>query len=135
MVELCEAVLTSVARGTEFSRANPNLARAIYLNMGRSPYFDRAQMDGGIRFLTDFVTRTYGEGSVPFINQDVCARYIFNGATGLIRDWIRTGMEEDSQTMAKRCVAFNLQCASLIAARALDPEVLEFIERWEFEGC
>ena len=134
LVDICEAVLTSVARSMEFSRANPNLARAIALNMGRSPYFDRAQTDGGVTFLTEFVTHAYGSGTVGFISQDVCARYIFNGATGLVRDWVRSGMVEDSQTMAKRCVTLNLQCASLMAGRAIDPEVLAYIEQWRFEG-
>lgn len=53
IVELCGDVLTSVARGLEFARAYPNLARAVSFNMGRSPYFDRTQMDGGIIFLAD----------------------------------------------------------------------------------
>lgn len=133
--ELAEAVLASVARSLEFSRENPNLARAISLNMGRSPYFDRAQMDGGITFIAGFAAHAYGAGKVSFIDKDICARYIFNGASGLIREWVRAGMPTDSETLAKRCVAFNLQCASLMAGRGIEPEVLEFIERWHFEGC
>lgn len=100
MVELCGDVLTSVARGLEFERAHPNLARAV-----------------------------------SFIDKDVCARYVFNGATGVIREWMRTGMEQDSESLAKQCVAFNLQCISLMAGHGIDPEVLAFIENWHFEGC
>ena len=44
-------------------------------------------------------------------------------------------MEADPETLAKQCVAFNLQCASLMAGRGIDPEVLAFIEGWRFEGC
>lgn len=134
MVAICEAVLTSVARNAEFSRINPSLTRAILCNMGRSPYFDRAQIDGGIRFLTDFVSSFYGTGGPSFITKDVCAHYIFNGATGLLREWARSGMEEDSETLAKRCVAFNLQCASLMAKQSIDPSVLNAIESWHFRG-
>ena len=45
------------------------------------------------------------------------------------------GMEQDSESLAKQCVAFNLQCISLMAGHGIDPEVLAFIESWHFEGC
>lgn len=118
-----------------FERAHPNLARAVSFNMGRSPYFDRAQVDGGIVFLADCAMHFYGSGNVSFIDKDVCARYVFNGATDVIREWIRMGMEQDSESLAKQCVAFNLQCISLMAGHGIDPEVLAFIESWHFEGC
>ena len=135
MTEMAEAVLTSVARSAEFSRANPNLAKAISFNMGRSPYFDRAQMDGGITFLTEYAAHVAGNDGEGLITKDVCARYIFNGATGVVREWIRGGMEADPETLAKQCVAFTLQGASLMAGRGIDPEVLAFIEGWRFEVC
>lgn len=130
-VDACLAVLQSILAQIEFSRANPNLARSVVMNLGRSPYYDRAQAAGGVDYLTGFIADVYGESAIPLITCDVCARYIFNGATGLCRDWMRAGMVEPPLTIAKRCLLLNLQCASIMMGKAIDSAVVDAIEKWE----
>lgn len=131
LTDVCFAVLGNMVDQLEFSRDNPNLTRAIMMNTGRSPYYDRAEAVGGVEYLTGFIADAYGESRQALVSRETCARYIFNGAMGLCRDWVRAGMVEPPTAVAKRCLLLNLQCASLIAGEALDPAVERAIEEWE----
>lgn len=130
LTDVCFAVLGNMVDQLEFSRDNPNLTRAIMMNTGRSPYYDRAEAVGGVEYLTGFIADAYGEPRQALVSRETCARYIFNGAMGLCRDWVRAGMVEPPTAVAKRCLLLNLQCASLIAGGALDPAVERAIEEW-----
>lgn len=124
-------VLESMVRQMDFARDNPNLTRAILTNMGRSPYYDKAEVVGGVEFLRDFIADRFGVGHAELVDCDSCAYYIFNGATSLSRRWMREGMVEPPEVIAKRSLLLNIQCMSLLTGHALDPAVVEAVERWE----
>lgn len=131
--EICDTVLHDLVVHLRFIRENPNLSRAVLFNMGRNPYYDRAESDGGVLFLTGFAEDRTGPGKAGFLTQDACARYSFNGANALVRDWLRTGMKQPDELIAKQCLLLNLQCAALMDGGAVDARTVEHIAGWRFE--
>ncbi len=133
-------ILGRIVDQLRFSRENPNLARAVLFNVGRSPYFDRAVLDGGVTYLTNFAVDSaelaggYGGGlEGGALTPDICARYIFGGSTALKLDWLRRGMLDDEQTVAKRALMLNLQCISLLTGESVSHDTIEFIRDWTYE--
>lgn len=133
MQEICDNVLHDLVVHLLFIKENPNLSRAVLLNMGRDPYFDRAEIDGGIVFLTGFAHDSEGPGRAPFLTQEACACYIFNGANSPVRNWLRRGMVEDVELVSKQCLLLNLQCARLMDGKAVSAETVTYINGWRYE--
>lgn len=116
----------------EFKR-NPNLARAVFLNVGVSPYFascECAEED----LVVDHVATEYGGDAwvAPYIDTDACSRFIRAGIFGMLRDWVRGGMVDDIERMVKAGAFFSLSCTAAMVGRAIEPEYLTAINAWHF---
>lgn len=128
-----EGLLNNTALHLVFLRQNPNLANTVALSIGRSPCFDEIGKRR-TEILTAYIVDAFGESSaLPYMTQEFCARYMHNGTTGILCDWIRSGMTEDIETLSRRIVALHVHSASLAAGHGLDPQVASYIEDWRYD--
>lgn len=130
--EAVSELLEQRVNSLEFLRANPNLARAILIHAGVSPYYARAE-ELEEELTVDHLVYEYGPqgDDVPcYLSYRDCAHFISAGWYAVMRRWFFEGMVEDPVSVAKRGVHLSLQVAAGMAGRPIEPEYAQAIEEW-----
>ncbi len=131
--EAVSELLEQRVNSLEFLRDNPNLARAILIHTGVSPYYAQAE-ELEEELTVDHLLYEYGpqgDGTLDYLGYRDCAHFISAGWYAVMRRWFFGGMLEDPVTVAKRGVHLSLQLAAGMAGRPIEPEYAQAIGEWE----
>ncbi len=117
----------------DFKR-NPNLARAVFTNVGASPYFANCEAAEEELNIDHIVTEYGSDGRVaPYLDDAVCAHYIADGTFAMLRRWVREGMATDIERMLKANAYLSLSCTAAMVGHTIEPEYKAAIDAWHFD--
>ena len=122
-------LLESTALLLDFFKSHPNLAKAVVMNVGISPYF-KTGFTANVEVLVNYMLRRFGTDKVEPVDSQRLALYAVSGWNGIIRQWVMEGMVESAEDLAKSLIAMNLHTCAFMVGRSMAPEHLELINRW-----
>ncbi len=108
------------------------MASLIVDNIDVSPYFSQAweaEVLGTARFYNGG-ERVSELGAAAYIDNETCAWYIMSGVYGVFRRWVRNGMQQDVESLARTCTLLGLRCGGVLYGNTVPPEYLRAIEQW-----
>lgn len=117
----------------DFKR-NPNLARAVFTNVGASPYF--ASCEAAEEELNvDHIVTEYGSSarSAPYLDDASCAHFIADATFSALRRWVRDGMVGDIEHLLKANAFYSLSCTAALVGHTIEPEYKAAIDAWHFD--
>ncbi len=130
--EAVSELLAERAHSLELFRAYPNLARAILVNAGVSPYYSQAELLEE-ELTVDHLEYEYGLEGKPlfgFLTYADCAHFISAGWFAVVRRWFFAGMVEDIEVVVKRGAYLSLHAAAGMAGRPIEAEYAQAIVEW-----
>ena len=117
----------------DFKR-NPNLARAVFTNVGASPYF--ASCEAAEEELNvDHIVTEYGSSarSAPYLDDASCAHCSADATFSALRRWVRDGMVGDIEHLLKANAFYSLSCTAALVGHTIEPEYKAAIDAWHFD--
>lgn len=131
--QACRVLLDTLADELFFLKGNPNFARGLSEQVGRSPYY-RDSEASHMELLTTQMATEYGpDASHLGLRGEDAARFVFAGQFALIRQWLSDGMVRGVEEMCKMLAYIDFHCTAAVAGRPIEPHFARVIESWHLD--
>lgn len=115
-------------------KENPNLARVVINQMGISPYFSE-QYESQIAIDVSLLSQGFDAPARNYLTFEECAHVTEDCAFSVYRHWLRQGMRNSPERVAKSVVYYTTCLLVACGGQAVAPEVLAWIDEWEWEDA